>query len=488
MNICSYSLYLPEITVIVTALYILLRKLFLSKEVTSLEKKEGVITSAVYLALVGLTASLLISFKFLNLRFTSDLYGTIKGFNVDNLALFFRLPILFSGLLVILLSADFFKKNKYQDEYYLLLFFSLFGTLFVVSANELISIFIALELCSIPTYLMFALQRNESKPIEGAMKYFLLGVLGSVTMLYGFSFLYGLTGTTYLTEISKKLFSPDQPLVLLAMSLVIFGLGIKIAAVPFHFRLPDAYEGAPTPLTAYLSVGPKIAGFVLILRIFFTVFAGIKLQWMTVFAILAVASMTIGNLLALLQENIKRMFAYSSIVHTGYLLIGLAVADQPALSAMFFYLFVYIFANLGVFTIICANSKYGESVEDFTGLGQRAPFYALVMTLFLLSLAGIPPFAGFMGKFYLFAAAVNKGYAWLAVIGVLNSVFSLAYYFRIVRVMYTVTNEAINSSVEEKHSYPSLLVIGLIIALLGIILLGIYPSPLINLIQKAVTF
>jgi len=489
MNIFSYFVYLPEIGVVITTLYILLRMLFLSKdkkneEVTASYKT----TSAVYLGLCGLVVSLLIAFQFLNLWITSEGFGIPKGLISDGFTLFLRLPILFSGLIVILFSADFFKGNKYQNEYYILLFLSLFGTLFVLSANDLISIYIALELCSIPTYILTSLERNEPKSIEGATKYFLLGLLGSVTMLYGFSFLYGFTGTTYLSEMAKKLFFPEQPFILLAMSLVIFGLGIKIAAVPFHFRLPDAYEGAPTPVTAYLSVGPKIAGFAVILRIFLTIFTSLKSQWMIIFTLLSVASMTVGNLLALMQDNVKRMFAYSSIAHTGYLLVGLAVADQPALSSMLFYLFVYIFANLGVFAIVSANSKYGELIESFTGLNQRAPFYALTMTLFLLSLAGIPPLAGFMGKLYLFATAVRSGYTWLAVAGVLNSVFSLSYYFRIVRAMYTIPSELTSSLAEEKGSYPFLLIIALIIVLSGIIILGLYPSPVVNLAQRAITF
>ncbi|HCJ67116.1 MAG TPA: NADH-quinone oxidoreductase subunit N, partial [Elusimicrobia bacterium] len=394
--------YLPEITVVITTLYLLLRMVFFSKEEESFQG----ITTSIYLGLIGLIVSLVISLQFINLGFVS----LQRIFSIDELTLFLRLPILFTGLLVVLISADFFQQSRYQNEYYILLFLSLIGTFFVISANDLVSIYIALELCSIPTYILAGLDRNNPKSTEGAVKYFLLGILGSVTMLYGFSFLYGLTGTTNLQEMAKKLFLLEQPLIFLSMSFVIFGLGIKIAAVPFHFRLPDAYEGAPTPVTAYLSVGPKIAGFAIILRIFLTIFSPFKLQWMTIFALLSVASMTVGNLLALMQQNVKRMLAYSSIAHTGYLLVGLAVADRLALSSMLFYLFVYLFANLGVFAIVIANSKEGELIEDFAGFNQRFPFFAVTMVFFLLSLAGVPPLAGFMGKLYLFSAAVRSGY------------------------------------------------------------------------------
>ncbi len=481
-NLDSF-VYLPEITLVVTTLYLLLRMIFFSKEEESAKK-------SVYLGLLGIIASLIISLQFLNLGF---IYLQ-KIFIFDQLTLFLRLPTILTGLLVILISADFFRESKEQNEYYVLLLLSLIGTLFVLSANDLISIYIALELCSIPTYILAGLDRNNPKSTEGAVKYFLLGILGSVTMLYGFSFLYGLTGTTNLPEMVKRISPFGQPAIFLSMGLIIFGLGIKIAAVPFHFRLPDAYEGAPTPVTAYLSVGPKIAGFALILRIFFTIFSPFKLQTMTVFALLAAASMTVGNLLALMQQNIKRMFAYSSIAHTGYLLVGLAVADRTAISGMLFYLFVYIFANLGAFAIIIAVQRESkltenETITAFTGLNQKSPFYALAMTLFLLSLAGIPPLAGFIGKLQLFAPAVAGGHTWLAVVGVLNSVFSLSYYFNIVRKMYSVETSA--SSMREepgKFSSSLLLTAAVIIALLAIIFIGIYPSPLINLTQKAVPF
>lgn len=475
-----YHIFVPEITIAVTSLLILGTSFFLSEEKKYL---------SAYFGLGGLLLAFLLSWQFFNLGATS----VQKIFSLDQLGLFFRLPILLSGLLVILISADFFLGSKYQSEYYLLLFFSLLGILFTTVATDLVLLYVALELCSIPTYILAGLERSEARSSEAAIKYFLLGLLGSVTMLYGFSLLYGLSGTTNLLLMKEKMAFDQQPLLFLAMALVVFGLGTKIAAVPFHFRLPDAYEGAPTPVTAYLSVGPKIAGFAIILRVFLTTFLTLKNQWMVVFAILSIASMTIGNLLALMQKNVKRMLAYSSIVHTGYLLIGLAVGDRPALSGMLFYLLVYIFANVGVFAIVIANSREGELVENFAGLSQRSPFYAVAMTLFLLSLAGVPPLAGFMGKFHLFSAAVRSGFAWLAVVGVLNSVFSLSYYFSLVQQIYLVKTEKTNLATEinpakEKPFAFSLLTIAVILVLLAVIFIGLYPSPFINLAQKAITF
>lgn len=282
------------------------------------------------------------------------------------------------------------------------------------------------------------------------MKYVVYGATASGVMIYGFSLLYGLTGTTQIGEIGRALTTTDAPLpILLAAVMVTVGFGYKIAAVPFHMWSPDVYEGAPTPVTAFLSVGPKAAGFAVLVRFFYTVFASpdaaagawklsARVDWTLLFAVLSAVTMSVGNLVAINQKNVKRLLAYSSIAHAGYMLMGFVLLTPVGLKAILFYLVVYLFMNLGAFyvVILVANGTRSEDIADYSGLGSRAPFAAVALAIFLFALTGIPPFSGFIGKVYLFAEVINRGVYWLAVVAALNSVVSLYYYARIVKVMF----------------------------------------------------
>lgn len=479
----------PEIVVITTGLLILITDLCLPKR-WSLNHPKGKYY-LVYLGITGLSLAFVLCTQLfgVNLTIFKDML------HIDSVAIFFKSVLLIAGLLILLISADFFKGSEYEAEYYTLLLFSISGAMFMASANDFITVYLALELTSIPTYVLVGLQRKEPKSAEAAIKYALLGILGSVLIIYGISLLYGLTGTTNLARILSRL--RNYPIELahatkfapvVSMLFIGSGLSLKIAAAPFHFRAPDAYEGAPTPVTAYLSVEPKCGTFALMVRLFLTTFSVYQSQWVSFFIFLSLCSMFVGNLMALTQKNIKRMLAYSSIAHTGYIFIGFAVAKSLSLSAMLFYVIVYVLANIGAFAVVIANSRRGkgESIESFAGLGQTMPYLSLAMTIFLLSLAGIPPLAGFMGKLNLFLAAVIGGYTWLVLIAVLNSAVSLYYYLGVVRQMYlpglTLSQEFGLNPIQNSK----LLHVAITILVIAIISIGIYPTPFIRLAQTAI--
>lgn len=366
---------------------------------------------------------------------------------IDQYSIFFQVIFLIIATVMILASYDYIGKYvKAHGEFYSLLLLSVVGMMFMASTGELISIYIALELTSIPLYVMAGLIRNNEKSAEAAVKYVLLGAMSSAILLYGFALLYGLTGTTDLVGIAKsfKLAGEGNLAVLMADILVIAGFGFKISAVPFHMWAPDIYEGAPTPATAFFSVGSKAAGFAALIRVF--IYGGLwqinNATLILVVSIVAVLTMTYGNIVAAVQSNVKRMMAYSSIAQAGYILVGfvasLATNNPGGNAAVLFFILVYVITNLGAFSgiIALANLVGGERVEDFRGLARRAPLLSACTALCLLSLAGIPPVAGFFSKVFLFSAAWSLGQSWLVVIALLNSVVSLVYYGRIVKAMY----------------------------------------------------
>jgi NADH-quinone oxidoreductase subunit N len=311
-------------------------------------------------------------------------------------------------------------------------------------------LYLALELVSIPSYLLAGYLKGQVQSTEAAMKYVVYGATASGVMIYGFSILFGLTGTTQVAEIGRSLAAGKATLpMLLAAVMVAVGFGYKIAAVPFHMWSPDVYEGAPTPATAFFSIGPKAAGFAVLVRFYFTVFAAedpgtglwrltSAVDWPFLFAALSALTMTVGNLVAVKQNNVKRLLAYSSIAHAGYMLMGFVLLSSAGIEAILFYLVVYLFMNLGAFyvVVVVSNATRGEEISDFMGLGSRAPFAAVVLSIFLFALTGIPPFSGFIGKVYLFAEVIHRGVYWLAIVAALNSVVSLYYYARIVRAMF----------------------------------------------------
>jgi NADH-quinone oxidoreductase subunit N len=351
------------------------------------------------------------------------------------------------------------------------------------------TIFLGLEVMSVSLYVLAGFNRANRKSNEAGLKYFLLGAFSTGFMLYGMALIYGATGTTRLYKIAAiigQMTLPSANILLVAgMLLMMTGFAFKIAAAPFHMWTPDVYEGAPTPMTAFMSAGPKAAGFAALLRIFLVALPTLQVEWSQVLWVLAVLTMTVGNITALRQDNIKRVLAYSSIAHAGYALVGFAAGNDTGTAGILFYMLTYSFMNIGAFAIIILVAKKGETngdVKDFAGLGFKRPLLALAMTLFLFSLAGVPPAAGFIGKFYLFSGAIQKGYIWLAVIGVLNSAASAYYYLRIMVYMYF--KDATEDFEWVQVTVP--VALALVIAVAGTLIPGIVPSVIIQYAQMAV--
>ena len=416
---------------------------------------------------------------------------------VDNFALFFKLLFVVISFLVILASADYIGKlARFQGEYYALILLSTVGMMLMAATADLISLYVALELTSISLYALVGFLK-DGKSTESALKYLLLGALASAVLLYGMALIFGVTGRTQLGEIAQVIQSISlqgvwsNPALLLGIVLLVSGFGFKIAAVPFQMWVPDVYEGAPTPVTAYLSVASKAAGFAIILRVFFSAFSTpiwLSLNWGLIFAALAIISMTVGNVVAIHQTNIKRMLGYSSIAQAGYLMVGMAaVGFSPAKdilgqSGILFFLASYALTNLGAFIAIIAisNKLNSDAISDYSGMGKQSPVMALALTLCLISLIGMPPAAGFMAKFYLFSAAVQNGLLWLVAIAVINSVISAYYYLRVVKVMWF--GEPVS---EGKMPSSGGLRLALALCCLGVLFMGIVPDLMMKVAQFA---
>ncbi len=369
-------------------------------------------------------------------------------FALDRFAVYFKALFLLSSALVILLSVDYLKRNDYRPgEYLALIMFSTVGMMTMASGVNLAAIYVGLELMALSTYILAGYFRREVKSHEAATKYFVLGAFSSGVLLYGLSLIYGTTGTLDLGALAHAL-AAGKPTTatMVGMALLACGFLFKVAAVPFHVWTPDVYEGAPTPITAFMSVGPKAAGFAMFLRVFLGGLAPLSASWIWLVGAAAVLTMIWGNVAALTQDNVKRMLAYSSIAHAGYALVGLVAGGAAGVNSVLFYMLVYTVTNLGAFgfVIMLESRGYaGETVTDYAGLARRHPGAAFGMLLFMLSLGGIPPTAGFMGKLYLFAAAVEAGYVWLVVVAVVMSAVSLYYYLRIVLQMYLRDGEGV---------------------------------------------
>jgi NADH-quinone oxidoreductase subunit N len=365
---------------------------------------------------------------------------TLNGFFVlDTFAIFFKIVFLVAAGLVILGAETFVERiDEYQAEFYGVLLFATTGLMLMAATSELMSVYLSLELSSLSLAFLATWSKRNLKSTEAGMKFFILSAMSSAVLLYGMALLYGLTGSTSLRDLGQLLTRGGNPATLLAMCMLVAGFGFKIAAVPFHMWTPDVYEGAPTPVTAFMSTASKAAGFAVLLRIFETSLGGIQQDWQTLFAVLAALTMTLGNVMALVQNNVKRMLAYSSIGHVGYMLMGLAIATPQAFSAVMFHLLVYAFTNVGAFGVLIVMSRYvkDEDIRSYTGLWRRAPGLALTMAFCLLSLAGLPPLAGFFSKLFIFFAAAESGVIWLVVFGVVNSAISLYYYPRVIRQMW----------------------------------------------------
>jgi NADH-quinone oxidoreductase subunit N len=362
---------------------------------------------------------------------------------IDKLGLFVSSIFLIAAFLTILLSFSYLKEEKINHfEYYVLIIFSVIGMILMVKAQDLIMVFLGLETLSLAIYVLAGFLRDDPKSNESSLKYFLLGAFSSAFFLYGIALTYGACGTTKLDLIAQQIASAHllhDKFMLIGISLLLVGFAFKVALVPFHMWVPDVYEGAPISVTAFMSVAPKAAGFAAILRVFVFALSEMKVEWGPIFWILSVLTMTIGNIVAISQNSIIRMLAYSSIAHAGYILIGLTAANEIGNAGVLYYLLAYTFMNLGAFGVVIVFSEKGKGrtkIEDYSGMAAKYPLLAASMAIFMFSLAGIPPFAGFFGKFYVFSGAIKAGYIWLAIIGVLNSLISVYFYLRVTVMMY----------------------------------------------------
>jgi NADH-quinone oxidoreductase subunit N len=413
---------------------------------------------------------------------------------LDPFASFFKVIFLVGLILAITISLKRVSDSGSKDhsEYYALMIFATVGMMVMASGRELITIFLGLELLSMSLYILAGFFRWDSLSNEAALKYFVVGAFATGILLFGMSYIYGVTGSTHLRTIGETLQANPEALsdkaLLVGLFMVLVGFGFKISIVPFHQWTPDVYQGAPTPVTAFMSAGPKAAGLAALIRVLMEAMPQMAQEWEILVAILAVLTMTVGNLAALAQTNIKRMLAYSSIAHVGYLLIGLVASvggrGDRAVSAIMFYLLAYTFMNIGAFAILIYLRREGrpnENLDDFTGLGRRSPGAALAMLIFLFSLAGIPPTAGFAAKLSIFYAAIQGGYYWLAIIGILNSAVAAYYYLRVVVVMYMKQPEG---ELPAPDASP-ILWAGIALALAGTILLGILPGGILEIARQS---
>jgi len=420
----------------------------------------------------------------------------------DGFSLFFKITFLVSACLTVLMSLRYLDEEKSQrGEFYALLMLSVVGMMCLASGTDFTVLYIGLELMSLSTYVLVGFLRGDRRSNEGALKYFVLGAFSSGLLLYGISLVYGATGSTNLMAIRAAIATGGSPskLLLAGAILVTAGLAFKVAAVPFHMWAPDAYEGAPTVVTAFMATGVKAAGFAMALRVFVDGFLGISGDWVPLVALLAAITMTVGNLAAVTQDNVKRMFAYSSIAHAGYALVGLvavgagsagAAATVSGLDARAYglvatalFLLIYVFTTVGAFGLVVLLRRgdiMGDRVEDFAGLASRAPLAAFTMLVFLLSLGGIPSTAGFIGKWWLFGSAVQSGYAWLAVLAVINSAISIFYYVRIAVQMYMSPVSA-----RQPLATSPALTAALAACLAVTLFVGIYPAPFISIARTA---
>ncbi len=401
---------------------------------------------------------------------------------MDPYSWFLNLVILISAALTVLMSVRYLADEDLPlYEYFVLLLFSAAGMMFMVSGNHLLLIFVGLETLSISIYVLAGIIPGRAKPKEAALKYLILGGFSSGLFLYGAALLFGSAGSLNLGALAEYFQSGSPGLMAKAgMGFLLVGFAFKAAAVPFHMWTPDVYEGAPTPLTAYMSVGVKAAAIATFARVFFESLIELQANWTMILWVVAVLTMIVGNLVAIVQENIKRMLAYSSIAHAGYILIGMVAGREAGISGILYYLLAYTFTNLGAFAVVALVGRKGEAnnmIDDYRGLAKSHPLLALTMSIFLFSLAGIPPTAGFVGKFTIFYAAVKAGYIWLVVIGVLTSAASVYYYFRVVMKMYMEAPDGLPAKLE--FSPGTVLV--LIIAAVGVLYIGVFPTTYLSL-------
>lgn len=484
----SISHFYPEIAIVVTLCAVVLGDLILKKEDHTMGwvVAAGLIVSGVLVLLQGG-------------REVSVFYDMIA---VDPFASFFKIFLILASLFIVFFSMQSAELNAYRSrigEYYMLLSGMILGMFLMVSSTNLLLMYLAFEMTSISSYVLSGFTRRSRKSAEASLKFIIFGAVSSGILLYGISLFCGITGATDFYGIQASLASGiGQPLVLsTAILMMVVGLGFKIAAVPFHFWAPDVYEGAPVPIAAFLAVASKIAGFAMMVRFFTVSFMGVEgiqasgiwtllegLNWNLLLGVMAALAMIVGNLTALRQENIKRMLAYSSIAHAGYILMGLVVLTQEGITAIMIYAFIYLFMNLGAFYVVMlvSNQLDSESIDDYKGLGFRAPLESVAMTVFLVALTGLPPTAGFIAKLYIFGAAVSAGWIWLVLIAAVTTVISLFYYIRVVRNIYFF--KPVNRT-DRLYFNPMSKVI-LLLLLVPSLLIGVYFSPVIEFAKNSI--
>jgi NADH-quinone oxidoreductase subunit N len=471
ISLSDFYYILPELVLTAGALVVLVADVLMPRS--------GRALAWVTILVLGATSVSLVPFASVQVEVAQGLIA------VDQFALFFKIVFLIAALMTVLMSVRYLEiEGASPGEYYFLILCATLGMMIMAGGIDLITTFIGLETMAVSFYILAGFIKPNQRSNEAAVKYFLLGAFSLGILLYGMSLMYGLSGTTSLRSMAAIFAGQERdPRLVLAVILVVAGIGFKIAAVPFHMWAPDVYEGAPTPVTAFLSVGSKAASFAMLLRIFLEGLPALSADWRLLFEALAIVTMTVGNFAALTQSNVKRMLAYSSIAHAGYLLIGVVAGTPRGVAAMLIYLLIYSFMQLGAFAVVIMMRRHdvvGDELKDLSGLHVRQPLAAFAMLLFMLSLGGIPPTAGFMGKFWLFSAAIEAGYVWLAVIGVLNSAVSLYYYVRIVVFMY-LRKETAGS---EPVASPAL-TFTLAAAVVATIVLGIYPRLLFELADQS---
>ncbi len=492
----NIHLLLPEALLAVLAIKVLAIDLFLPVRFKDL---------LVWISALGMTGILVFSIWLL-WGIDTPLYGGLV--RADGFTLFFKGFFLILGIVTVLASRDYVNKHlKNPGEFYSIVIMAILAMSIMASAVEILTAYIALELMSFSFYILVSFALNNPKSNEAGLKYILIGAFSSAILLYGISLLYGAVGVTHFDSIAKEISNAMEnsdsfsPTLWVGMGLILVGLGFKIAAVPFHMWAPDTYEGAPLPVTAFLSVGSKIAAFALVMRLFGQAFAPSIDQWQMIVATMSALTMTIGNVVAIAQKNLKRLLAYSSIAHVGFMLMGIAALSLIGIEALILYLVGYALSSMTVFVGLIAfyNMTGRENIDDLGGLAVRHPFIAAAIASGLISLGGLPFFAGFTVKFYLFTAVGTQGLLWLAGLAIFNSLISLYYYLMVVRQMYIepspewakepandVATKGIQKTMDRIEHKPTLLITTVLTVLvLGVVFVGIYPSPILDMIKSA---
>ncbi len=477
LSASDFQWIVPEITVTIAGLLALL--------VTAFGRGRGASRTAGMLTVAGAVVALVTTWMLWDVR-TSVFNGL---YTIDNFGTFLKLIFLSILFLVTIVSFRYTdREDIVEGEYYALLLFGVLGMMVMVSSTSFVTIFIGLEVMSLAIYVLCGLLKGNLRAVESSLKYFLLGSFATAFLLYGIALLYTSTGTVDIemmkTVVGVRKFAYN-PLFLSGIGLLVVGFGFKIASVPFHMWTPDVYEGAPTSVTAFMATGVKAAAFGAFLRVFYTALYPYIAEWSSVMWFIAVITMTAGNIIALAQNNMKRLLAYSSIAHAGYILVAFVTGDKVMSSSVLYYLMAYTFMNLGAFTVVILlgnKDSANEDLDSYAGLAARHPFVSLCMTIFLLSLTGIPPLAGFAGKFYVFSDAIKGQYYWLAVIGMLNSAVAAFYYLRILMYMYFKEPVKEIGKIDMSAGYA----VVMLISVAALIYMGIFPRDVLLMAQKAV--